>query len=449
MRNHQRAQRSKNYNSPNRQRNNPNDGRAHNQQPPDQEQAYNGKYPFYNHNPANNPNKQHNFPNINIDNNSNQNADFNYNGNFGPAKINTGKNKPNKACAQSTQRNPPKDNNSRKRNAYNMKNTPQKQANLPLHNRNKKQKGASQTRFQQDGPSAYNQQQQRGLYIPADQQTSGGYGLPQEQDQALLHPAFTAKRNVPDITHKLQAAQNNPYSSREANSQAQGPKHFPAAQYSNNYAPPNYTQSNAPNKWNNDSRMGKKRPEYQNSKYTHNFDKIAHGNPNYIKFEDPEQSARAGTTASKTSDKSTINNLEKQLLANQDKHGMVFRNDDGFVSFSPIKTPGDLVPIKLTLPNVLPIWKPMPTLPISRPEVSSNGEFVPGPFSPRLGPIDLEPSKNPQNVLIQKSEEYAQHRRVKLLLSQAASSTPGTYVGKVSNNNNPLIPVLPRIENLR
>ncbi|PVV04478.1 hypothetical protein BB560_001026, partial [Smittium megazygosporum] len=80
-------------------------------------------------------------------------------------------------------------------------------------------------------------------------------------------------------------------------------------------------------------------------------------------------------------------------------------------------------------------------------EVSSSGEYLPGPFSPPLGPtlinFNSESRKSSVNVLAVKNEEFLQHQRVTQLLKLAASNTPGTYVGKVSMNNNPLIPVLP------
>ncbi|KAJ1735729.1 hypothetical protein LPJ61_000381 [Coemansia biformis] len=55
----------------------------------------------------------------------------------------------------------------------------------------------------------------------------------------------------------------------------------------------------------------------------------------------------------------------------------------------------------------------------------------------------------PQDELRKENEAFAMKQRVQQLLQQAANSPSGgmgTYVGKISHNNNSLIPVLPRLD---
>ncbi|KAJ2162554.1 hypothetical protein GGF46_000557 [Coemansia sp. RSA 552] len=99
-------------------------------------------------------------------------------------------------------------------------------------------------------------------------------------------------------------------------------------------------------------------------------------------------------------------------------------------------------------------WKVLYALPPNaRPEVGPSGEKIPGPFSPPLRPLTPERAlgslRKPQDELRRESEALAMKQRVQSLLQQAASSPTGgmgTYVGKLSEHNNPLIPVLPRLD---
>ncbi|KAJ2861606.1 hypothetical protein GGH94_004801, partial [Coemansia aciculifera] len=92
--------------------------------------------------------------------------------------------------------------------------------------------------------------------------------------------------------------------------------------------------------------------------------------------------------------------------------------------------------------------------PNARSELGLAGEKIPGPFSPPLHPSTPEQAANagprkPQDVLRKQNEVYAMKQRVQQLLQQAADSPSGgigTYVGRLSHNNNPLIPVLPRLD---
>ncbi|KAJ1743517.1 hypothetical protein LPJ78_000862 [Coemansia sp. RSA 989] len=112
-----------------------------------------------------------------------------------------------------------------------------------------------------------------------------------------------------------------------------------------------------------------------------------------------------------------------------------------------------LVPIKPTTPSPSSTmtWRVLYAIPpSSRPEIGPSGEKIPGPFSPPLrpatpdGPLTVLKS---QDKLRKENEDFARKRRVQQLLQQAANSPSGgmgTYVGKLSKSNNPLIPVLPR-----
>ncbi|KAJ1976279.1 hypothetical protein H4R34_004038 [Dimargaris verticillata] len=74
----------------------------------------------------------------------------------------------------------------------------------------------------------------------------------------------------------------------------------------------------------------------------------------------------------------------------------------------------------------------------------SNAPFAP----PRLtmaGGGGGDTTRAPVGSLRRYNEEAALKQEVNQLLNQAHNTTPGTYVGKLSNNNNMLIPVLPRI----
>ncbi|KAJ1971084.1 hypothetical protein H4R35_005478 [Dimargaris xerosporica] len=54
-------------------------------------------------------------------------------------------------------------------------------------------------------------------------------------------------------------------------------------------------------------------------------------------------------------------------------------------------------------------------------------------------------TRAPVGSLRRYNEDAALKQEVNQLLNQAHNTTPGTYVGKLSKNNNMLIPVLPRI----
>ncbi|KAI9503995.1 hypothetical protein GGI25_000875 [Coemansia spiralis] len=123
-----------------------------------------------------------------------------------------------------------------------------------------------------------------------------------------------------------------------------------------------------------------------------------------------------------------------------------------------IGKPGALVPVRPTGPNPASSmsWRVLYVVPPNaRPEVGPSGEKLPGPFSPVLRPSTPEPlvgaaaHRTPQDVLRKQNETFAMKQRVQQLLQQAANSPSGgmgTYVGKLSQNNNPLVPVLPRLD---
>ncbi|KAJ2084307.1 hypothetical protein H4R24_000100 [Coemansia sp. RSA 988] len=118
--------------------------------------------------------------------------------------------------------------------------------------------------------------------------------------------------------------------------------------------------------------------------------------------------------------------------------------------------PGHLVPIKPTIPSPASTmtWRVLYAVPpSSRPEVGPSGERIPGPFSPPLRPSTpdqpLAALRKPQDELRKENETFVMKQRVQYLLQQAANSPSGgmgTYVGKLSQNNNSLIPVLPRFD---
>ncbi|KAJ1722476.1 hypothetical protein LPJ53_003116 [Coemansia erecta] len=110
--------------------------------------------------------------------------------------------------------------------------------------------------------------------------------------------------------------------------------------------------------------------------------------------------------------------------------------------FVPVKAPGPT-------PASSTPWCAMYVMPSSaRPEVGLTGEKIPGPFSPPLRPTTFEAmSRKPQDVLRRQNEDFAMRQRVQQLLQQAKTSPSGSlgnFVGKMSHNNNNIIPVLPR-----
>ncbi|KAJ2869561.1 hypothetical protein GGH93_006124 [Coemansia aciculifera] len=119
--------------------------------------------------------------------------------------------------------------------------------------------------------------------------------------------------------------------------------------------------------------------------------------------------------------------------------------------------PGHLIPVKPSSPTPWAsiAWRVLYVVPPNaRSELGLAGEKIPGPFSPPLHPSTPEQAANagprkPQDVLRKQNEVYAMKQRVQQLLQQAADSPSGgigTYVGRLSHNNNPLIPVLPRLD---
>ncbi|KAJ1829790.1 hypothetical protein LPJ56_000102 [Coemansia sp. RSA 2599] len=117
---------------------------------------------------------------------------------------------------------------------------------------------------------------------------------------------------------------------------------------------------------------------------------------------------------------------------------------------------GHLVPVKPSGPTPVSTtsWRVLYVVPSSaRTEVGPSGEKLTGPFSPPLRPATPETvaGRKPQDVLRRQNEVFAMKQRVQQLLQQAASSpvgSLGTYVGKISHQNNSIIPVLPRPESL-
>ncbi|KAJ1647218.1 hypothetical protein LPJ64_001403 [Coemansia asiatica] len=117
---------------------------------------------------------------------------------------------------------------------------------------------------------------------------------------------------------------------------------------------------------------------------------------------------------------------------------------------------GHLVPVRPSGPTPVSTtsWRVLYVVPTSaRTEVGPSGEKLPGPFSPPLRPATPEKvaGRKPQDVLRKQNEVFAMKQRVQQLLQQAANSpvgSLGTYVGKISYQNNSIIPVLPRPETL-
>ncbi|KAF8981688.1 hypothetical protein BGZ46_002410 [Entomortierella lignicola] len=68
------------------------------------------------------------------------------------------------------------------------------------------------------------------------------------------------------------------------------------------------------------------------------------------------------------------------------------------------------------------------------------------PFGPPIGPID-QGQKSHHDILRKHQEEYALKQSGQMAMSQAHSTTPGTYIGMSSKHNNSVIPVLPRLPN--
>ncbi|KAJ2601315.1 hypothetical protein GGF40_001512 [Coemansia sp. RSA 1286] len=118
--------------------------------------------------------------------------------------------------------------------------------------------------------------------------------------------------------------------------------------------------------------------------------------------------------------------------------------------------PSHLVPVKPSGPTPVSTtsWRVLYVVPASaRTEVGPSGEKLPGPFSPPLRPVTPETTvgRKPQDVLRRQNEVFAMKQRVQQLLQQAANSPVGSlgnYVGKISYQNNSIIPVLPRPESL-
>ncbi|KAJ2340658.1 hypothetical protein GGF43_006362 [Coemansia sp. RSA 2618] len=125
---------------------------------------------------------------------------------------------------------------------------------------------------------------------------------------------------------------------------------------------------------------------------------------------------------------------------------------------APMKPNNRLVPVKPTGPSPLSstTWRVLYVVPpSSRPEIGPAGEKIPGPFSPPLRPSTPDSAldvfqRKPRAELVRKENDvFVKKQRVQQVLQQAANSPSGgmgTYVGKLSKHNNPLIPVLPRLD---
>ncbi|KAF9212646.1 hypothetical protein BGZ59_006476 [Podila verticillata] len=68
------------------------------------------------------------------------------------------------------------------------------------------------------------------------------------------------------------------------------------------------------------------------------------------------------------------------------------------------------------------------------------------PFGPPVGPIDNGP-KSHHDILRRHNEEYQMKQAGQMALSQAMSTTSGSYVAVPGRHNNSVVPVLPRLNN--
>ncbi|ORX99739.1 hypothetical protein K493DRAFT_348386 [Basidiobolus meristosporus CBS 931.73] len=68
------------------------------------------------------------------------------------------------------------------------------------------------------------------------------------------------------------------------------------------------------------------------------------------------------------------------------------------------------------------------------------------PFGPPTVSQDSQ-IKSHRDILRRHNEEYQLAQGIKVELSQAQAAFPSTFVGRMSKNNNTVIPVLPRLKN--
>ncbi|KAJ2500566.1 hypothetical protein GGH96_002609 [Coemansia sp. RSA 1972] len=111
-----------------------------------------------------------------------------------------------------------------------------------------------------------------------------------------------------------------------------------------------------------------------------------------------------------------------------------------------------LVAVRPTGPTPLSstTWRVLYAMPpSSRPEIGASGEKIPGPFSPPITADQLDQLGVLGGRTVRHDNVFAKKQRVQHVLQQAKNSSSGgmgTYVGKLSKHNNPLIPVLPRLD---
>ncbi|KAG0308454.1 hypothetical protein BGZ98_007910 [Dissophora globulifera] len=86
------------------------------------------------------------------------------------------------------------------------------------------------------------------------------------------------------------------------------------------------------------------------------------------------------------------------------------------------------------------------SMPLGYPGGPTNMGATRTPFGPPVGPTD-QGQKSHHDILRKHQEEYALKQSGQMAMSQAHSSTPGTYTGMPSKHNNSVIPVLPRLPN--
>ncbi|KAI8362360.1 hypothetical protein B0O80DRAFT_421892 [Mortierella sp. GBAus27b] len=68
------------------------------------------------------------------------------------------------------------------------------------------------------------------------------------------------------------------------------------------------------------------------------------------------------------------------------------------------------------------------------------------PFGPPIVPND-QGQKSHHDILRKHQEEYELRKTGQVTMSQALSSTPGSYIAMSSKYNNSIVPVLPRLAN--
>ncbi|KAJ1673790.1 hypothetical protein EV182_004550, partial [Spiromyces aspiralis] len=112
------------------------------------------------------------------------------------------------------------------------------------------------------------------------------------------------------------------------------------------------------------------------------------------------------------------------------------------------KHPGGLVPIVPTEPGFgYQIAWADTGIRMPRHELDAYGKRIPGPFSPPPSPDSIPVNMPPaQEKLRRQNEEFSMKQKIQQLVTQASTTTPGTYVGKLTKHNNPILPVLPKMK---